>query len=139
MGKSVSHYFQLRKHSTTMKLSLLLLLGVISIAHGAPEPLPEPEPEPGAAAAAAAAAAAGAAVVAGYEAIKNLMQSEYENEAMDCYFNDWKARDTTARANCVYNSGRFSKDRKFWGITIGRWYCHYKKAAFEALGHSTSC
>merc|ERR1719418_169699 len=114
-----------------MKLLLLLLLGVISIAHGAPEPHPEPEPEPGAAA---------AAVKAGYDAIKNLMQKEYENDAMKCFFNDWKSRDLAAKTNCVYyTGGRFSKDRKFWGITIGRWYCTYKKAAFEALGHSTSC
>ena len=116
-------------------------MSVISIAHGAPEPHPEPEPEPGSAADAAAAAAATAAVNAGVKAIEGLLAREYENDALWCFFNDWKSRDHAARANCVYKSwyGRFSKPRKFLWWSRGTWYCTYKKAAFEALGHSTTC
>ena len=106
-------------------------MSVISIAHGAPEPEPEPVfPQ---------VALVQLLVAEGIKAIIGLSKGKYENDAMQCFFNDWKARDSAAQAYCTYNGGRFSKDRKFWGITIGRWYCTMKKDAFEALGHSAHC
>ena len=107
-------------------------MSVISIAHGAPEP--QPEPEPGAAGGAIAAALVDKLVTAGLKELEKLMKNSYEDDVMKCFFNNWKARDTAAQAYCTYNGGRFSKDRKFWGIRIGTWYCAYNKAAGAAKG-----
>ena len=62
-------------------------------------------------------------------------QYYYENAAMMCYWNDWKSRDQVAHTQKTYNNGRFSREKRFWGIVYGRWYCVYKQAALIALGH----
>jgi len=119
-----------------MKLLILLLLTVISIVHGAPKPQV-------AAVVAGSASELGAlqrkAIDAGLSVLNSLSDNEFSNEALYCIWNDWESRDQVARIQCTYNGGRFSKVYRTLGIPNGRWYCTYKKSAYEALGHSASC
>ena len=106
---------------------------VISIVHGAPKPQGQ------AIAAKLAADSAQKLVDVGLDTLGDFTNTEVNNDALFCIVNDWKARDQQANLQCTFKAGRFSKDRKIFGISAGRWYCTYKKAAFEALGHKASC
>merc|ERR1711902_90051 len=67
---------------------------------------------------------------------------EYQDNGVDaakCFWNDWQRRDQFADVQCTYDSGRFSHDRKFWGIKIGKWYCAFYNTEFKNLGGTPDC
>ncbi|XP_074658455.1 uncharacterized protein LOC141911352 [Tubulanus polymorphus] len=82
-----------------------------------------------------AATAASAAIRLGMDLLGNISNHYYNNEAMVCYWNDWKARDARAHIERTFRKCRFSRAKRTWGIVNGRWYCTMKQAACKALGH----
>merc|ERR1712179_557661 len=84
----------------------------------------------------AALAAMNCALEIGNKALDELSASFYENEAVWCIWNDWQARDQQARIQRTYANGRYSREKRVFGVVSGRWYCCYKQAACKALGHT---
>merc|ERR1712179_664177 len=80
-------------------------------------------------------AAMNCALEIGNKALDELSASFYENEAVWCIWNDWQARDQQARIQRTYANGRYSREKRVFGVVSGRWYCCYKQAACKALGH----
>ena len=86
--------------------------------------------------ASAAAVAAGIAFCAQSinKILDDISANYFENEEVCCYWNDWEARDQRARIMRTYNNGRFSRQKTFWGIPNGRWYCVYKPKTLLSFG-----
>ena len=81
-------------------------------------------------------AAVAAAAVAGpiINTLDGLSSNTYGDSTVKCFWNDWKSRDAFARTQRVSRNGRWSHQRKFWGINIGRWYCSYYQSYLRTLG-----
>jgi len=78
--------------------------------------------------------AVGPLISAGVNALKSINEDFFENEAMACYWNEWKERDRRAHIERTYGFGRFSKVKKFLFFNNGNWYCCYKQAACVQQG-----
>merc|ERR1711988_1199687 len=72
-----------------------------------------------------------AAIKLGTKILNSINVDFKENEAMACYWNEWKARDDRSRIERTYKRGRFSKVKKTLIFNNGRWYCCYKQAALQ--------
>ncbi|XP_074658514.1 uncharacterized protein LOC141911406 [Tubulanus polymorphus] len=77
-----------------------------------------------------------AALALGTNLLDSISQHYYTNEAMTCYWNDWRARDARARIERTFRHCRFSRYKRIWGWVSGRWYCLMKQVACKALGHA---
>merc|ERR1712001_495031 len=75
------------------------------------------------------------AVDVGVGELGGLFESYYENDGLICHWNDWKARDQRARIEKTYYNCRFSRAKRTFGITNGRWYCTMKQLACLGKGH----
>lgn len=84
--------------------------------------------------AAAGAAAMEAAIRIAEKALDQISEYHYENEAVIAWWNDWKARDQRAHIEKTFNNGRFSRERRTFGIVNGRWYCCLTQNACRAKG-----
>ncbi|XP_074658515.1 uncharacterized protein LOC141911407 [Tubulanus polymorphus] len=77
-----------------------------------------------------------AALSLGTNLLDSISKHYYTNEAMTCYWNDWRARDARARIERTFRHCRFSRAKRIWGWVSGKWYCLMKQVACKALGHA---
>ncbi|XP_074658517.1 uncharacterized protein LOC141911408 [Tubulanus polymorphus] len=77
-----------------------------------------------------------AALQLGTNLLDSISQHYYNNKAMICYWNDWRARDARARIERTFRNCRFSRAKRTWGWVNGRWYCLMKQVACKTLGHA---
>lgn len=115
----------------------LLLLVTITLhdANGKPNRPREGKGVAGAVGGIVGAEIAAGAVDAGVKELGSLFESYYENEGLICHWNDWQARDQRAEIEKTYANCRFSRAKRTFGVTNGRWYCVMKQLACLGKGH----
>ena len=81
---------------------------------------------------------AAGAVGAGLEIFNKLLDefsgNVIDNEDFFAIWNDWQGRDGRARIERTFGHGRWSYEKKTFGIPNGRWYCCLKQGAAKRKG-----
>ncbi|KAL9970361.1 hypothetical protein ACROYT_G022719 [Oculina patagonica] len=76
------------------------------------------------------------ALQVGMNALNDVSEYYYENEAIMAWWSDKKARDKRAKIEKTFKHGRFSKETRTLGFIrwYGKWYCCFTQAGLRAKG-----